>query len=205
MSTSRNEAIEQGRTDAAANAVDDAADDESQTSPAVKNYGTNPLRGWGNYVDDQWDEAGPLQLVADTRTQVLFDTAGATIESQLPVDILEDPDPARRTMVDGDNSLILGRNGDAYLVTIEFKAKPTNANSTILEADIDIGGGIPPLYGRTFTFPKGVNVEKNVTFTTSIYTLNTWEANGGKFYLKGSNTFDIYDFRIVMNRLYKAR
>lgn len=101
--------------------------------------------------------------------------------------------------------IITGKNGDSYIITLDFKAKPTNAGTSYIETWFDIGGSVGELYRRINTFPKGNGVERAITHSTGVYTLNTWEGNGAKVYVEADNTCDIYDIRFVIIRLHRAR
>lgn len=99
---------------------------------------------------------------------------------------------------------ILGQTGDAYILTINMTTVPTSAGTTQLEVWVDIGGTVGELYRRIITFPKGQGVAREVTFTTGIYTLNTWQQNGGTVYIRANGTADIYNIRFVPFRIHKA-
>lgn len=101
--------------------------------------------------------------------------------------------------------IITGQNGDGYVITVDLKAKPTNAGTSYVEIWFDIGGAVGELYRRINTFPKGNGVERPITLSTLVYTLNTWEANGAKVYIESDNTCDIYDIRFVIARTHRAR
>ena len=100
---------------------------------------------------------------------------------------------------------ILGSEGDFYVVTISFDATPTAAGTTILELWFDIEGSIGELYRRTVSFPKGIGVVRAVTYTTAIYTLDTWESNGALVKIVANDTCDIENVRFVIGRIYKDR
>lgn len=154
--------------------------------------------GWGNYVDSQYTEAEPLQLAADTATLLDNDALGAlTNEDYLPI--------AGQSLYNAETHTILGYQGDAKLITLDFKAKPTNANTTYIEHWIDIGGSVGELYRRISSFPKGNGVERPIVTTTAVYTLDTWEQNGGQVFVQANNTCDIYDLRFVIFRVHRAR
>lgn len=150
--------------------------------------------GWGDYVDTQYTSAVPFVVAADTDT-LLPNNKGSTIETQKPSDV--------DTFYDG--SKITGRDGDAMTVTVDCKLRPTNLATTVAEFWVDIGGGIGELYRRVITFPKGSGIERPVNFTVSVYTLATWEANGGTVYVRANGTMDIYNVRYVITRTHKAR
>lgn len=156
--------------------------------------------GWGDYVDTQYTSVSPFQLVTGV-VRSLPNNKGTVIETQLPTDVT--------TFYDG--TVITGRNGDGILITVDFKATPRAAGTNELEIYLDITGGtgtpanLAKLYPRQITFNKGVGVEKPINFTTSAYTLNTWEANGGVFKIVANGACDIYDIRYVLTRTHKAR
>lgn len=159
---------------------------------------TEASTGWADYVDGSLTEGAPLQLVADTDTVLMIDTdTGVIRDSQKPSDV--------DTFFDSDTGKITGRNGDGLSITMELKAKPTNVNTTLLEVWLDIGGAVGEIYRRPFTFPKGNGVERNITFTTIGYTLDTWEQNGATIYVRANGTCDIYRPRVVLTRTHKAK
>lgn len=99
---------------------------------------------------------------------------------------------------------ILGQNGDAYMLTINLVAVPTEPSTTQLEVWVNIGGTIGQLYRRIVTFPKGQGIEREITLTIGIYTLDTWQKNGGTVHIRANGTADIYDIRFVPFRIHKA-
>ena len=149
--------------------------------------------GWADYVDTQYTSESPFSLAADTPVD-LPNNAGTVVNSQIPDDIT--------AFYDGE--VITGREGDGMIVTINFDALPTNANTTYLEVWIDIGGSVGELYRRIVSFPKGNGVVRPVTMSTAVYTLDTWESNGGTVRVSANNTCDIYDIRYLFHRLHKS-
>lgn len=159
---------------------------------------TNEVTGWANYVDSTYTSGSPLSLAANTDTQITNDAAGAaTNETQMPTDLTAMYNPA--------NNTILGVEGDAYTITIDLKFKPTSVSTTRADFWFDIGGSVGELYRRTVSFPKGNGVEVSVTFTTTVYTLDTWEANGAELWCNSVDTADIYGIRFIIFREHKAR
>jgi len=150
--------------------------------------------GWAEYVDTQYTEGSPFQIVADTKVS-LPNNAGTIRDSQKPTDVA--------SFYTG--GLITGRNGDGLIITVEFKAKPTSVGSTYMEVSLDIGGAVGEIYPRPITFPKGNGEERPVNFSTAGFTLDTFEANGGALKVVGNGPFDIYGIRYVLTRSHKAR
>lgn len=150
--------------------------------------------GWATYVDTAYPNSGtPFSVSADTDT-ALPNNKGTVIETQKPEDVT--------TFYDG--TVITGRNGDNLDVMIFFKAVPSAVDQW-LDIWIDIRGSIGELYRQTFTFPKGAGVERGVLYALpSAYTLDTWEANGGKIYVRSNHTLDIYAINYNLDRSHKA-
>ena len=132
-----------------------------------------------------------------TNWTTLVNHVTTSITSQMPCDL--------DSMYSRADTGILGKVGDAYSINIEFKARPNTANTTYIDVAIDIDGAVGLVYPRTYTLAKGNNVEQYVSISTSVYTLDTWAANTGKIKLKTSDSVDIYDYRLVIHRLHKAR
>jgi hypothetical protein len=162
----------------------------------------NYYTGWGDYVDSQYTSESPFSLTADTDTLIPLDGLNGP-KTQIPQDItsfIETFDAGSYT-----SARVLGINGDSYLLTLDFKVLPTSVNTTVIEFWYDIGGSIGELYRRTATFPKGNGLVRAITTTTNVYTLDTWEANGAEIYIRSDGPCNVYDFRMVISRVHKAR
>lgn len=149
--------------------------------------------GWAQYADTQYTSGAPFSVVADTDTIVPNNGLGV-LDSQKPSDVV--------TFYDG--SVITGRFNDGITVTVDLSVVPTSAGTTLVEFWFDIGGGIPPIYPRLVSFPKGSGVTRPINFTVTGYTLDTWEANGATLYCRGNGPFDIYNIRYVITRTHRG-
>lgn len=196
--------------------VVDTGDTTEAATGTTKRYSLYTLllqgafTGWMELQDGQYTEGSPLVLSADSDT--VLTNNGAVIRNQeLPIDIANDPNPDRRTFYDTENQLILGRAGDDIVISPSFYAKPTSASTTLLEVWFDITGGtgtptrLANLYRRPISFPKGPNVERIVSFTQDGFTLDTFEENGGKIYVRANGPCDIYGFNLIIKRTHKGR
>lgn len=152
-----------------------------------------PITGWGAYNDTQYTAESPFSLSADTDTP-LPNNAGSVLEGQKPSDI--------DTFYDG--TVITGRSGDGLLITLDFVATPTSVAATSIEVWIDIGGAFGELYRGIVGFPKGTGVDRPINATVGVYTLDTWEANGGTMYVRSDGPVDIHSVRYVLARTHKA-
>lgn len=154
------------------------------------------ITGWGNYADTVYTSGSPFVLNQVDLQVNLPNNAGIVIDNQKPTDISE--------FYDGTK--ILGKNGDAYSITIEFKVKPTgNATNARISTAIDIGGAVGEIYLRDFSLSKGINVEHHYLSSFTYYTLDTFEANGGTIRVQAFNEdLEVYDIRYVFARLHKS-
>lgn len=145
--------------------------------------------GWYEAQDTLYTIGSPLALAAnDTIT--------------LPVNF--DPYVARKRMPSQIDSLwsiadtgIAGLEGMALGVTVEFVFVATGAGQIEITQAFDIGGSIGRLYNRDFVFNKGAGNPKNITSTTLVYTLDTWEANAGKIKISSTAAGSIYGIRVI--------
>lgn len=154
--------------------------------------------GWASYVDTQDTSESPLAITANTDT-VLPNNRGSTITTYLPRDMAK----LGQQFVDS-NGKITGREGDAILVTMDFIIVPTEQNTTYVETWTNIGGSVGELYRRISTFPKGNGVARQIVHTTLMYTLDTWEANGGTVYIRTNGTANVYNIRYVISRVHRG-
>ena len=165
----------------------------------VKLIGENKISdysGWADYVDGIYTSASPLTLSAGVKI-TLPNSATVIRDSQKPIDV--------STFYDNTTSSITGRNGDGINIDIEFKAKPTTAAVTKLTVAIDIGGAVGEIYTRDFIMSKGNGVVHYYLSSFNAYTLDTWQANGGKVKIVSDATAQVYDIRYVITRTHKAR
>lgn len=154
--------------------------------------------GWAAYNDTEYTELSPFSISAGEK-KTLPNNASSSLETQLPTDV--------DTFYDATDSVITGRNGDGLLWTVEFRVKPTSAAADIrVLVLVDIGGAVGELYPREQSLTKGNGVEHYYVATSSGYTLDTWEANGGKVKIQAINgPIDVYSIRYVITRTHKAR
>lgn len=159
-------------------------------APITANYYT----GWADYSDNQYTSASPLVV---TTKVTLPNNAGNTVDFQKPIDVT--------TFYNSTDSTITGRNGDGINITIEFRARPNLNDAPRITVAIDIGGAVGEIYPRDFVLSKGTGIEHFYLSSFTGYTLNTWEANGGKVKIVSTSSVDIYDIRYVITRTHKAR
>ena len=150
--------------------------------------------GWATYRDTQYpDSANAFTIAADTDT-AFPNNAGTKNETQKPEHVT--------TFYDG--TFITGRNGDNLDVMIYFKAVPSN-NSQYVDVWVDIGGAVGELYRQTFSFPRGAGVERGILYALpSVYTLDTWEANGGVVMVRSNASLDVYNINYNFDLSHKA-
>ncbi len=152
--------------------------------------------GWAEYRDGAYTSANPIEINKNTK-YTLPNNANISNESQLPIDI--------PTFYDASTSKILGKDGDALNVVIEFKARPTAGSFARLSVSLDIGGAVGEIYPRDFSMAKGKNEEHYYLSSFQVFTLNTWSTNGAKIKVSCTEDTEIYDIRYVISRTHKAR
>lgn len=144
--------------------------------------------GWVSYMDTAYtSKTDSIQVAGGSDQRIPF-YAGSSISTYLPIGI--------DSLWSNTDSTIVGIDGTAIDVMFYFRATPTAANQW-LEVWVDIGGGVGELYRQTFSFPRGAGVERGILYALpSAYTLNTWEANGGKLYLRSNAAIKIHSMNL---------
>lgn len=132
-----------------------------------------------------------------TGTLYLADVTGTFANDETIVDSATGSATADGDLIQGG---ITGRKGESASVTVEFKCVPTSPNTSYIDVWFDIGGSVGKIYERTIAFPKGLGEIRNIVLTTTIFMLDTFEANNGCIKFKAKNTIDIYDARIIVAR-----
>lgn len=154
--------------------------------------------GWGNYQDVSRTSGSPQSIPANIDTVVLND-AGSKQEQELPPDAV-----AAGGFYDSASNKILGINGgDAKLITTEFFIRRASGNGAFtMKTFFDIGGSVGALYDRTANLPGTGDLK--ITFTTGVYTLDTWQANGAEFKINTSVATEIWGVRYVLHRIHRG-
>ena len=154
-----------------------------------------PSQRWASYRDTTYTSAvDSFELAANTDTKFPF-SAGSAIDTYLPNSV-----DSLWTNVD---STIIGSTGKGIDIMLYFKATPT-ATSQWVDIWIDIGGSVGEIYRQTFSFPKGAGTERGIVYSlSSIYTLNTWQANGGTIYIRSNDELKIHSSNLNIDIDYK--
>lgn len=154
------------------------------------------VTGWADYVDTEHSQGSPQLITAATPT-VLTNNGGTTQVQELPFD-------RSNGLFDPVSNTIVGNAGDSLMITGEFIInRQTGTQEYDIGIGINIGGGIPLLYERSFRL-RGTE-PRSITFTTGAYTLDTWQANGGEFILESNVDAEVYGKRVVVHRIHKGR
>ena len=153
--------------------------------------------GWAFYRDNQYTELSPL-ISNDEIIYLTNNGLGATTEKSYLPDTGELWDAT-------NNKIIASGVGDAFVMRIDFKAK-AQKNFSYFSIGIDIGDGSPiVIVEKTLSMVKGINVEETFSETFLGFSLNTFDANGGKVFIDtvaDSANISIYDIGINIAKVY---
>jgi len=155
------------------------------------------VTGWAVYRDTQYTSAAPFALAGSPEGVILPNNAAIVLDSEKPDDVTSFYDPVTKK--------IAGRTGDGMIIVIDMVLKPSSSSLTSFDLWIDIGGTIGRTYQNSITVPKGSGVAHRMSLTLPVYTLDTWEANGGIVYIQAGHACVVYDIRYIFHRTHKAR
>ena len=102
------------------------------------------------------------------------------------------------------DSTIAGVFGNSYVVHIEIQVTQETNNASRLQQFIDIGEGIPLLYPKKEDFVRNSGDTRSFGTSTGLYTLDTWEANGGKVRVTSDQNISVKLTRIVCQLTHKG-
>jgi hypothetical protein len=153
--------------------------------------------GWEQITDTTYTSGSPLTILSGVTGKILTGTV-TRITTQLPTGVTEFWDSTT-------DKLIAVNNGDAFTLSLRFKAK-MNVASGITDVAINIGGALNIISQETLVFSKGSGVEQKFDIDFSYFTGTTFISNGGNIEIKPLNGgIEIYDIVIVPIRTHKGR
>lgn len=169
--------------------VDDA--EASKTILEVQNQDS----GWVEYIDLTYNSTNRITIGASL-TQFFMNNYSVRFK-ELP------PGINNLSWFNGSH-LLTEKAGNSFLYRWRYKSEP-KVNGAYCEIYYNISGGIPLLPMRSFSFPRGVNVEQIGTFTNFEYTLNTWRDNGAAIMIECPNgNVEFWDIELSISRIHKG-
>ena len=158
----------------------------------VENY-----TGWQQVTDITYTSGSPLAISSGVTGKILTGTV-TEITTQLPTGITT-------FWNNTTDKLVAVNNGDAFTLSLRFKAK-MNVASGIADIGINIGGALNVISEETLLFSKGNGVEQRFDIDLSYFTGTTFIANGGTIEVTPLNgNIQIYDIVLVIIRTHKGK
>ena len=155
--------------------------------------------GWGNYTSDEVLD----QVIGTTASKLVINALGANTNSDyLPAEI-----QGTGQLWDGATSKITPITlGDGYTLRLDLQILEEGANPSELIVDLDIGGAATPTNVIVSTIvPLGSSVPHTVSPSFPIFTLATFLANGGQFFLRtDAGTATLRKRQISIHRISKG-
>ena len=151
-------------------------------------------QGWG-YWQDNANRTGNRQLItADTRALFTVDGLGENTNTDFLGDM--------PSSVYNGNTIMPNGVGNTYTVRIDYKASSNSVSQgEYCEVALDIGdGGVIEILDDRFDLAKGSGNTHIFSRTYQIFCLDTFNANGGKFYITPSISVDIWDRAISIHQ-----
>lgn len=150
-----------------------------------------PWTGWEHSVDSTYTSGSPLSITGGTRTKVTIDGAGTASENSYL------PEEASALWNVGNNTFDPVYVGDCYDVRLQFKCSTTNSGDYV-DCDLDIGGSLGVILAETRPILKASDATNTVVFSWPVFTMDTFLANSGEFYITPSANTDFWDFAITI-------
>lgn len=158
---------------------------------------TKSFTGWARYLDTVYTTGSPLSIANGVRA-VLTNNANNKIETQLPFGVTS-------FFNETTQKILAENNGDAYTLSIRFKAR-MSVNNGYFDIDLDIGGAQGIISQESLVFTRNANTEQKFDIDLSVFSGSTFVTNGGTLRITPLNgNIEIYDISFVLIRLHKAR
>lgn len=156
-----------------------------------------PWTGWEHIADATYTSGSPRAILASARTQITIDGAGtATEQGYLPEGVTG-------FWNIGNNQFGPANEGDFYDVRLQFKCS-TAGTSAFVDCELDIGGSLGTIVQETRPILKAGAATNSIMFSWPVFTLGTFIANGGTFYITPSDDTDFWDFTITIVRVHNG-
>lgn len=164
----------------------------------IRNYVDTTIgTGWGSYTDTLFKVATPF-AIANGTTDTLENGGQSTTLTQLPLGVSAFYNPVTK-------KFIANKLGDAYTISVRFKAK-NSATNGYFTATFDVGGVLAFSVSDTKTFAKGAGVEHSFVLDYNLFAGALWVANGGTLKITAdSGNLQIYDINYLITRTHKGR
>ena len=153
--------------------------------------------GWEQITDTTYTVGSPLSILEGVTGKILTGTV-TKIQTQLPAGV--------STFWDATTDKLLAvNNGDAFTLSLRFKAK-MNVLNGYFDVAINIGGALGRVSNETLTFTRAANTEQKFDVDLSYFTGTTFIANGGILEIVPTNgNISIYDIVMVVIRTHKGK
>ena len=153
--------------------------------------------GWQQVTDTTYTSGSPLTIATGVTGKIQTGTI-TQITTQLPTGVTTFWDNTT-------DKLVAVNNGDAFTLSLRFKAKMDVANG-IADLGINIGGTLNVISQETLLFSKGSDTEQRFDVDLSYFTGTTFISNGGIIEVTPINgNISIYDIVLVIIRTHKGR
>ena len=152
-------------------------------------------QGWVWYVDSANTSSNKQSISSGVNTQLTIDKLGGDTFTEyrdgLPADIWN------------NNTFNPHAVGESYLFRLQFMLSQSSSGSgKYADVSIDIGdGGENVIWDSTYSIIKGQGVDAFVSFTIPVFVREGFYNNGAKFYIEANVDIDIWDRRIMIQRM----
>ena len=156
--------------------------------------------GWVFFADSEHTDGNRQVIPSDTRTLFTIDRLGATNNEEYACSIPSD-------IWDGTTHTFhpTGR-GDTYTLRFDLDLTVTENGNSYLLFQLDIGNSPTQIniVERRIGLDRGQNVTQAVSFAFPIFCLDTFLANGAKFYMEANKNIEVWNKRVFIERNFVA-
>ena len=153
--------------------------------------------GWEQITDSTYTVGSPLTIATGVTGKIQTGTV-TKIQTQLPTGVTTFWDTTT-------DKLVAVNNGDAFTLSLRFKAK-MDVNNGYFDVALNIGGALGKISNETAVFTRISGTEQNFDIDFSYFTGTTFITNGGTIEIIPMNgNIEIYDIVLVIFRIHKGQ
>ena len=153
--------------------------------------------GWEQLTDTTYTVGSPLTIATGVTGKIQTGTV-TKIQTQIPSGVTTFWDTTT-------DKLLAVNNGDAFTLSLRFKAKMDVING-YFDVALNIGGALGKVSNETSVFTRASGTEQKFDIDLSYFTGTTFITNGGTIEIIPTNgNIQIYDIVLVIFRIHKGQ
>lgn len=158
----------------------------------------NPFTGYQIWSDSQYVTGSRRSISATTRTSLTINGSGSGQSTTYTAS------GSGNWWNTSTHKITPTAVNDFYVCEVYFTLKIPAGSNPYATVDLDVGGTTGILREITHSVHKGAAVDEKMAFVFLVPAVTDFKNNGATIYLTTSHAAELFDVRLMVNRLHKA-